>query len=178
MSTAEQRDVENDVPDGGEFADVLSANAEYAAAFELSGLPSPAARGLAVITCMDSRIEPLRMLGIAPGDAKIMRNAGARVTPDVLRTLVVAAHFLNVRRVMVVPHTHCKMTEVDDEGIHTALLHAGVDTAELTFGTVTDQQQTLRDDVQAIRDWPYLPTGITVGGFLYDVDTGRLQRIC
>ncbi|CAN5447081.1 hypothetical protein BH23ACT7_BH23ACT7_25390 [soil metagenome] len=76
------------------FADVLSANAAYAQQFDLGGLPGRAARGLAIVTCMDTRIEPLRMLGLRPGDAKILRNAGGRVTDDVLRTLVLAVHLL------------------------------------------------------------------------------------
>ena len=76
------------------YADVLSANADYASRFHLARTPARAARGLAVVTCMDSRIEPLPMLGLAPGDAKILRNAGARVTDDVLRTLVLASYLL------------------------------------------------------------------------------------
>jgi carbonic anhydrase len=127
--------------DDGPFADVLAANAGYAAAFELRGLPSPAARGLAVVTCMDSRIEPLRMLGISPGDAKILRNAGGRVTDDVLRTLVVATHFLGVQRVMVVVHTRCKMAEVDDDEIHADLAARGLNSRSLSFGAGLDQER-------------------------------------
>src|SRR6059058_5639675 len=97
------------------FADVLAANAEYARRFRLQGVPAMAARGLAVVTCMDSRIEPLAMLGLAPGDAKILRNAGARVTDDVLRTLVLASYLLGVSRAMVIAHTNCSMaTESED----------------------------------------------------------------
>jgi carbonic anhydrase len=160
------------------FADVLAGNEEYARQFQLAGLPAPAARGLAVITCMDSRIEPLRMLGIAPGDAKIMRNAGARVTDDVLRTLVVATHFLNVRRVMVVAHTRCKMAEADDLELQEALAAEGVTAPALNLGASRDQLGRLRRDVEAIRAYPYLPAEVTVGGFRYDVDSGLLQPIC
>ncbi len=87
------------------FDDVLNANAAYAESFTDGGRPGKAARGLAVVTCMDSRISPLAMLGLQDGDAKILRNAGARVTEDVLRTLVLATHLLGVTRVMVVAHT-------------------------------------------------------------------------
>lgn len=165
-------------PPAAAFADVLGANQAYARDFRLAGLPAPAARGLAVITCMDSRIEPLRMLGIAPGDAKIMRNAGARVTEDVLRTLVVATHFLNVRRVMVVAHTRCKMAEVDDAELQAALLADGVEMPPLNLGASRDQLGRLRRDVEAIRTYPYLPEELTVGGFRYDVDSGVLTPIC
>src|ERR687889_1202029 len=97
------------MPSDEPFADVLAANAAYAASFGLAGVPSNAARGLAVVTCMDSRIEPLAMLGLGPGDAKIIRNAGARVTDDVLRTLVLGTYLLGVDRAMVIAHTNCRL---------------------------------------------------------------------
>jgi carbonic anhydrase len=160
------------------FADVIAANRRYAADFQLSGLEPVAAAGLAVVTCMDSRIEPLTMLGLRPGDAKIMRNAGARVTTDVLRTLVVATHLLGVGRVMVVPHTKCKMATVTETEIKALVLaQSGVDVRSLDFGVVADQHRALSDDVQRIRSWPFLPPGILVSGFVYDVDTGLLDHI-
>jgi carbonic anhydrase len=160
------------------FADVIAANRRYAAYFKLSGLEPVAAAGLAIVTCMDSRIEPLAMLGLRPGDAKIMRNAGARVTTDVLRTLVVATHLLGVGRVMVVPHTKCKMATVTEAEIKALILsQSGVDVRSLDFGVVADQHRALSDDVQRIRSWPFLPPGIPVGGFVYDVDTGLLDHI-
>lgn len=160
------------------FADVLAANEAYSQGFELGGLEARAARGLAVLTCMDSRIEPLAMLGLRPGDAKILRNAGARVTDDVLRTLVLATYLLGVERAMVVAHTRCRMAAGDEEDVHDAVEAAGgPDTRSLAFLVTSDQEATLRADVQRVRSWPYL-TGLQVGGFLYDVDTGRLGRIC
>ena len=83
------------------FSDVLSANRDYVAGYRDRHLEGRAARGLGVITCMDSRIDPLAMLGLDKGDAKILRNAGARVTEDVIRSLYVSAHLLDVERVMV-----------------------------------------------------------------------------
>ncbi len=103
----------------GVFDDVLAANEDYVRTFTLAGLQPVAARGLALVTCMDSRIEPLEMLGLKPGDAKILRNAGARVTDDTLRTLVLAVYLLGVNRVIVLPHTGCKMASVSgDEEVH------------------------------------------------------------
>jgi carbonic anhydrase len=160
------------------FADVLAANEAYSGEFGLGGLEPVAARGLAVLTCMDSRIEPLRMLGLAPGDAKILRNAGARVTDDVLRTLVLASYLLGVDRAMVVAHTKCRMAAEDEDAVHAAVEAAGgPDTRSLAFLVAPDQEATVRDDVQRIRSWPYL-SRLAVGGFLYDVDTGRLRRLC
>ena len=106
------------MPTDDAFADVLAANQDYAARFSLAGLEAGAARGLAVLTCMDSRIDPLAMLGLAPGDAKILRNAGARVTDDVLRTLVLASYLLGVDRVMVVAHTSCRMAGGSEQDVH------------------------------------------------------------
>ena len=160
------------------FADVLAANAAYAQDFGLSGLEARAARGLAVLTCMDSRIEPLTMLGLRPGDAKILRNAGARVTDDVLRTLVLASYLLGVDRAMVVAHTKCRMAAGDEDDVHDAVAAAGgPDTRSLAFLVTADQEATLRADVQRVRSWPYLAQ-LRVGGFLYDVDTGVVTRIC
>jgi carbonic anhydrase len=157
------------------FADVLAANAVYGERFTDAGTEGKAARGLAVVTCMDSRISPLEMLGLQKGDAKILRNAGARVTDDVLRTLVLAVHLLEVNRVMVVPHTDCRMTKVTDDEVHAQILTRGVDTRSLEFRTISDQYEALRCDVQRIRSSPYLPPGLPVMGCIYDVSTGLLD---
>ena len=160
------------------FEDVLDANAEYAARFTDSGLPGRAARGLAVVTCMDSRIEPLQMLGLKPGDAKILRNAGGRVTDDVLRTLVLAVHLLGVERVLLVAHTDCRMTKVTDDDVHAVIAaDSGLDTRSLDFHTISDQGATLARDVQRIRSSPYLPSGLTVAGAIYDVRSGRVEVV-
>ncbi|MCW2599585.1 MAG: carbonic anhydrase [Frankiales bacterium] len=162
----------------GDFDDVLTANENYAAAFVDSGLPGQAGKGLAVVTCMDSRIDPLNMLGLAKGDAKIMRNAGGRVTEDVLRTLVLATHLLGVERILIVEHTDCKMATATAEAVHRRIFEAsGVDTRSLEFALMDDQLQALAQDVQKVRSSPYLPKGIVVGGFLYDVRTGRLREV-
>jgi carbonic anhydrase len=129
-----------------------------------------------VVTCMDSRIDPLAMLGLVKGDAKILRNAGARVTDDVLRTLVLAVHLLEVRRVMVVAHTDCRMAKVTDEQVHADILAgSGIDTRSLDFNTITDQQAVLAHDVRKIRSSPFLPAGIAVIGCIYDLKTGALS---
>ncbi len=161
-----------------DFDDLLSANAGYAARFQSASLAGRAARGLAVVTCMDSRIEPLQMLGLSPGDAKILRNAGARVTDDVLRTLVLAVHLLGVERVMVVAHTDCRMATVTDEQVHASILDkTGIDTRSLAFCTMDDQLASLAGDVQRIRSSPYLPPSLPVLGCSYDVRTGRLEVV-
>ena len=158
------------------FDDLLAANAEYAGHYDDRGLEGRAAKGIAVVTCMDSRIEPLRMLGLSIGDAKILRNAGGRVTVDVLRTLVLATHLLGVDRILVVEHTQCKMASATDEQVHALILESsGVDTRSLDFETMADQEATLRHDVQRVRSSPFLPPDVQVAGFLYDVRTGALS---
>ena len=159
------------------FADVLAANAAHVETFSPVAAAGVARSGLALVTCMDSRIDPLAMLGLAPGDAKILRNAGARVTDDVLRTLVLAAYLLGVHRVMVVAHTGCRMAGCTESDVHEAITASGgPDTTSLSFLTTTDQEQALRTDVGRIRAWPYL-TDLVVGGFIYDLHTGALRRI-
>lgn len=166
-------------PPPGPFDDVFGANAEYAADFSLTGLKPLAARGLALVTCMDSRIEPLEMLGLEPGDAKILRNAGARVTDDTLRTLVLAVYLLGVDRVLILPHTRCKMASVEgDDAVHDLILNEyGVDTRSLEFHTNNDQRGALRHDLERIRHHPLLPDGLPVAGAIYDVDTGRVNPV-
>ncbi|MDQ1625361.1 MAG: carbonic anhydrase [Actinomycetota bacterium] len=166
------------MPNDDPFADVIAANASYASRFQLADLEARAAKGLGVLTCIDSRIDPLGLLGLVPGDAKILRNAGARVTDDVLRTLVLASYLLGVERVMILAHTRCRMATGSEEDVHEAIREVGgPDTRSMSFLTTDDQELALRSDVQRVRSWPYLGN-ITVGGFLYDLDTGRLRRVC
>ncbi|MCP2349686.1 beta-class carbonic anhydrase [Nonomuraea roseoviolacea] len=159
------------------FDDVIAGNAEYATGFANSGLTGRAARGLAVVTCMDSRIDPLGLLGLKAGDAKILRNAGARVTDDVLRTLVLAVYLLGVERVLVMPHTDCGMAKVTDGDVHDLTQVHGVDTRSLEFHTVPDQDAALRHDLTRIRTSPFLPKDMPVGGAIYDVHTGKLMPV-
>ena len=160
------------------FDDVLRANDAYAARFDDAHLTGRAAKHLAVLTCIDTRIDPLAMLGLQPGDAKILRNAGARVTDDVLRTLVLAGYLLDVRRVMVVAHTDCRMVGGTDDDVHEAIAaNGGPDTRSLEFRVTTDLQETLREDVQRIRSSPYLGE-LESGGFVYDVRSGRVAQVC
>jgi carbonic anhydrase len=159
-----------------DFADVLEANKEYALHFSNSDLTGVARRGLAVVTCMDSRIDPLALLGMMPGDVKILRNAGARVTEDVLRTLVLANHLLGVNRVLVMPHTNCRMASGEEEQVHEAIFAAsGIDSRGIEIRTVTDQLGALKADVTRVRAYPLLSKTIVVGGAIFDVHSGLLM---
>jgi carbonic anhydrase len=160
------------------FDDLFAANQEFVKEFKSHDLTGQARRGLAIITCMDSRIDPLRIVGMKAGDAKILRNAGARVTEDVLRTLILATHLLNVDRVLVMPHTDCKMASGSEEQIHAAIYEkSGIDTRSIEIRTVTDQIAALKSDLVRIEQFPLLPKGISIVGAIYDVKSGSLSKI-
>ena len=161
-----------------DFADVLTANAEFSKSFAFAGQPGRAERGLAIVTCMDSRISPLAVVGMQAGDAKILRNAGARVTEDVLRTLVLATYLLGVDRILVMPHTDCRMAQAQEPDIHATIAEQyGVDTRSLEFRTVVDQRAALITDVTRIRSFPLIPSTVAVAGAIYDVRTGSLDPV-
>jgi carbonic anhydrase len=157
------------------FDDLIAANSEYQKTFKYSELTGSAARGLAIVTCMDSRINPLSVVGMKSGDAKILRNAGARVTEDVLRTLVLATYLLNVNRILVMPHTDCAMARGDEATIHKLIDDKyGVNTSSLEFITTNDQVGALASDINRVRSYPLLREGVVVAGAIYDVKSGKI----
>jgi carbonic anhydrase len=166
------------VSDDPAFDDLLAANAQYAAHFDLAGFDGVAHAGVAMVTCMDSRIDPLRMIGLTPGDAKIFRNPGGRVTDAALEALVLGVHLLGVERILVIPHTRCAMaTSTEDELRDQVSAASGQNAAWARFSVIADQQAALRDDVLRVKAHPLIPSTLPVGGFVYDVDTGRLSRL-
>ncbi|WP_148614775.1 beta-class carbonic anhydrase [Nocardioides rubriscoriae] len=160
-----------------DFDDLLAANQEYAAGFTQSGLDGVARRGVAIVTCMDSRIDPLGMLGLKAGDAKILRNPGGRVDHITLEALVLAVHLLGVERVMIAPHTKCAVASNTEAELRSRIEEsAGMDASWQSIHVVRDQLDSLADDVQKVRTHPLVPETVQVGGFIYDVDTGLLER--
>ena len=160
------------------FDDLFAANTEFIKGFKSQDLTGEAKKGLAIVTCMDSRINPLSVMGMKSGDAKILRNAGARVTEDVLRTLVLATYLLGVKKILVMPHTNCRMASAEEADIHEYIeKEYGVDTRSLEFRTVSDQEAALAIDVNRIRAYPFLNRDVVVGGAIYDVKTGTITPI-
>lgn len=160
-----------------DFDDLIAANRDYAAGFTQQGLDGVARRGVAIVTCMDSRIDPLGMLGLVPGDAKILRNPGGRVDHITLEALVLAVHLLGVVRVVIAPHTRCAVASATEAELRARVeASAGVDASWQTIHVVRDQLESLADDVQKVRTHPLVPDTVTVGGFVYDVDTGALDQ--
>lgn len=159
------------------FDDLVAANEAYAAAHDVSGFDGVARAGVAIVTCMDSRIQPLEMVGLGLGDAKIFRNPGGRVTPQALEALVLGVHLLNVSRILVVPHTRCAVaSNTEAELRHRVAESAGEDASWQPFHVVADQDEALAEDIRKVRTHPLIPESVQVGGFIYDVDTGLLVR--
>ena len=159
------------------FDELLAANATYAAAFDAGGAPRRPARQLLVLTCMDARIDTLAVLGLKIGDAHVLRNAGGRVSDDVIRSILVSSRLLGVERVVVMHHTQCGMANISRSDVNALLADIAEEHLE-TFDllAIEDQQQALRDDVEAVRTSPLLP-GLESAGLLYDVSSGLVTRV-
>jgi carbonic anhydrase len=157
--------------------ETLPANEEFAREFEWGGLRAPPSRRLAVVTCMDARIEPLRMLGLRPGEAHVLRNAGAIVTDDVLRSLVISHWELGTQEAFVIGHTDCGMASFTNETLRRKLASFGVPDTSTDFLPFRDVEQSVRRGVQLIAASPLLPEPYRVHGFVYDVADGRLREL-
>ncbi|MBC7630649.1 carbonic anhydrase [Aeromicrobium sp.] len=160
------------------FDDLLDANRGYASEFGLSGFDGIAHAGVAMVTCMDSRIDPLQMIGLEPGDAKILRNPGGRVTDQALVALVIGVTLLQVDRILIVEHTRCAMASSSEDELKQKISRsAGSDASWMTLGAIVDQQSTVHADVERVRSHPLIGDTTLVGGFIYDVDTGLLNPV-
>ena len=161
------------------FDDLIEANRTYASTdFATGGFDGIAHAGVAIVTCMDSRIDPLRLLGLSPGDAKIFRNPGGRVTANALEALVLGVHLLGVDRILIVPHTRCAMASNTESELRERVgASAGQDASWQAFHVIADQRAALMDDVRAVRSHPLIGDQVAVGGFMYDVDTGLIEQL-
>lgn len=136
-------------------------------------LPTPPAKNLAILTCMDARIVPHELFGLQPGDVHVLRNAGGRVTPDVLRSLLVSTRLLGVDQVVVVHHTKCGGAR-SNGSLANALREAGADGDIPELYGAADQVAALRADLEALRSDPLLADDLRVAGYRYDLDTGAV----
>jgi carbonic anhydrase len=179
------------------LTEVLSANAKYSADFGVKGdLALPPARGFAILTCMDARLDPAKYAGLAEGDAHVIRNAGGRASDDAIRSLVISYKLLGTKEFFVIHHTNCGMEFFTNEVIR-GLLANSLETAALTaegfkdigigpgsrageyieWFTIPDQKQAVVDDVQRIRVHPLVPKKIPIYGYIYDVKSGKLIEV-
>lgn len=160
------------------FDDLLAANERFAASFADGGFDGIAHAGVLMVTCMDSRLDPLQMIGLRVGDAKILRTPGAQLTEDALRGCILGAHLLGVNRIMIVPHTRCAMASGTDADIYDMFEKAtGTNARGFKFGADPNQMERLRNDISYLEHHPLIGNRVEVGGFLYDVDTGRLSQV-
>ncbi len=177
--------------------EVLRANAAYAAEFgDKGGLALPPARGFAILTCMDARIDPAKIAGLREGDAHIIRNAGGRASDDAIRSLVISTKLLGTREWFVIHHTNCGMELFTDE-IMRGLLASSLATASydgktwtdrgagqgsrqgdfIDWLTIRDQAESVATDVERIRRHPLVPGDIQIHGYIYQVESGRLVEV-
>jgi len=158
------------------FEDLLQSNAEYAAEFHRGDLAAVPTRRLAILTCMDCRIDVHEAFGLAPGQAHVLRNAGARASDDAIRSLIKSTIQLEVNRIAVVHHTDCGAAKIDLDTLRARVVErTGNDPVAVDFQLIADQEQSIIDDVDRLRTSPYLPPGTAIAGFIYDVSTGRLE---
>ena len=157
--------------------DELLANAEaYAASFDKGDLPLPPARKIAVLACMDARLNPYAMLGLEEGDAHIIRNAGGVVTDDEIRSLAISQRLLGTEEIVLIHHTDCGMlTFTDDEFKHAIQDDVGIK-PEWAVETFADLDEDVRQSIARIRRSPFIPHK-NVRGFVYDVHTGALREV-
>lgn len=158
--------------------EVLAANDRYAAAFDQGHLPIPPARRFAVVTCMDARLDPAGFLGLALGDAHVIRNAGGLVTDDALRSLIISHWLLGTQEALVVAHTDCGMLTFTDDDLRRRLAEeTGHDASGLSFHPFRDLDESVRASLRRIRESPFLPASFAASGFVYDVRSGRLREV-
>lgn len=160
------------------FKDIVEGSQAYSEAFTNGSLSALPRARLVIVTCMDTRINPLAIFGLEIGEAHVLRNAGARVTPDVIRSLIKSINQLEVERVVVMHHTDCGAAKIKIDVLRTAVVTAtGNDPVDLNFHLIADPEEALAADVEAVRSCPYFPVGTAVAGMLYDVSDGTVTTL-
>ncbi|WCC80772.1 carbonic anhydrase [Cutibacterium equinum] len=158
------------------FDDLMDGNARYVESFDLADTPGRAARGVAMVCCMDSRLDPLAIFDLKVGDAKVLRTPGGRLTPDARIGLIVGSHILGIDRIIMLAHTKCAMASGDDATLIEKVRQTdGTDLSGMRIGSSPDQMAGLRHDVETLRCDPLVAA--EVSGMVYDVMTGRVEKI-
>ena len=155
--------------------DELLRNAEqYASSFQKGDLPLPPAKKVAVVACMDARLIPSRVLGLEEGDAHVIRNAGGLVNDETIRSLVISHHLLGTQEAVVIGHTGCGMLTFTNADLHEKL---GPGSESIDFQPFPDPAERVRQSVETIRSHPLLPDSFGASGFVYEVETGRIEPV-
>ncbi|MBI4749160.1 MAG: carbonic anhydrase [Acidobacteria bacterium] len=161
------------------FNQVIEANRKFVEEFTHHDLEAPPSRKLAIVTCMDARLSMERMLGLQPGEAHILRNAGGVITEDILRSLIVSNHLLGTRHVMIINHTECGMMQYTDDDLRAKLLKlTGMEVvAPAQFHTFKNLEDNVRLQIMRLKSHPWIPKDLLVKGYIYDVRTGLLSAV-
>ena len=157
--------------------ELLRNNEAYAAAFDAGGLPMPPAKRVAVLSCMDARVIPSRILGLELGDAHIIKNAGGVVTDDAIRSLAISQNLLGTEEIVLIHHTDCGMLTFSDDELADRLERETGERPTWQAQAFTDLEQDVRASIAALRASPFLPRKDAIRGFVYDVETGRLSEV-
>ena len=161
-----------------EIKKMLAANQEFAGSFTQGDLPMPPARHVAILTCMDARIHPAKALGLELGDAHVIRNAGGRASDDAIRSLIISSRLLGTSEFAVIHHTDCGMLTFTNDHLQAKLeQETGEDASGIDFLPFPDLEQSVRDDVNFLKDSPLVPDDVSIRGFVYDVKSGKVSEV-
>jgi carbonic anhydrase len=160
------------------FDELLAANDQYVATFDRGDLPMPPAKRVAILTCMDARLHPEKFLGLDVGDAHVIRNAGGRASQDAVRSLIISQRLLGTNEIVVIHHTDCGMQTFQNNDL-VAKIQADLqaDASGWDFLPFADLEESVRADVQTLRESLFIPVDIPITGAIYDVRTGRLHEV-
>ena len=160
------------------FEQFMQANQAYVALHGQLNLPLKPKTRVAIVTCMDSRLHVAQALGLALGDAHIVRNAGGRVTEDMIRSLVISQQQMGTREIVVLHHTDCGAQTFENEGFRQHLKkELGVDVGDRDFLPFQDIEESVREDMKLLKDSPLIPEDVIISGAVYDVDTGLISEV-
>ena len=156
---------------------LLENAAHYAEGFDKADLPLPPGRKVAVLACMDARLNPYGLLGLREGDAHVIRNAGGVVSDDAIRSLAISQNLLGTEEIILIHHTDCGMLTFTDDEFAERLERVAGERPEWRAQSFSDLEQDLRDGIERIKSSPFIPRTDSVRGFIYEVETGRLREV-
>jgi carbonic anhydrase len=157
--------------------ELLENNKRFAEGFDKGDLPLPPAKKVAIVACMDARLNPYPLLGLELGDAHVIRNAGGVITEDEIRSLAISQHLLGTEEIMLIHHTDCGMLTFDDEQFKAKLEEESGERPDWGARSFADLDEDVRDSIRRIKESPFIRRKDDVRGFVYEVETGRLREV-
>jgi carbonic anhydrase len=158
--------------------DELLRNAEeYASRFDKGDLPLPPAKQVAIVACMDARLDPQAVLGLTEGDAHVIRNAGGVITDDAIRSLAISQRLLGTKEIVLIHHTDCGMLTFSDDEFRRSIQDDTGIKPEWAAEAFPDLEEDVRQSIARIESSPFIPVKDSIRGFVYEVETGRLREV-